>query len=60
MTDSNAEDIKQKSKKVDEIFDNYRAKFKEFQKKKIEILTIFGRKTDAHKMDKLRKEIEGL
>lgn len=60
MVETNAENIKQKSKKVDEIFDSSRSKIREFQKKKIEILATFGRKTDTHKMDKIRKEIEGL
>ncbi|MEI7792581.1 MAG: hypothetical protein WCI57_03820 [Candidatus Berkelbacteria bacterium] len=60
MTDSNAEDIKQKSKKVDEIFDNYKTELKELKKKKIAAISMFRQKTDLRKMDKIRKEIEAI
>jgi hypothetical protein len=60
MTNISADDIQQKSKKVDEIFDNYKIELKNLKKKKIEAISTFRQKTDLRKMDKIRKEIEAL
>jgi len=58
--DTKADEIKQKSEKVDVIFSDYKTELKSLRKKKNEVFMIFRQKTDLRKMDKIRKEIEAL
>jgi len=55
-----ADEIKRKSAKADEIFSDAMSKLREIKKKQNKIIAGLIEKTEVRKIDKVRKEIEGL
>lgn len=60
MTQASSDEIKIKSQKVDEIFENCMSNLKAIKKKEGEIVNDFNKKSDHRRIEKVKREIEGL
>jgi len=56
----NADEIKQKAEKAEAIVAETTSKLKDIKKREIEAIYAFNSKKDGRKIDKIKKEIEGL